>query len=262
MKRLKDKVAVVYGNGAIGGAVTMAFAQEGAKVFLAGRSEDKLNSIQNQVESMGGVIKTTQLDATDEQAINMHMDDIVQTTGKVNISFNAIGIPQRGIQGTALKELSLDNFMLPVSTYLTSHFLTAKAAIPHMLSQGNGVILMHTPNARRTSNPFVGGMVPTWAAMEALCRSFSVEYAALGVRAVCLHTTGIPETALIDEVWDIHGKSHGISFDDFHAVMEGGTHRKHLTKLDEMTSAAVFVASDEGSGITGTTFNLTAGMVF
>src|SRR6187402_3895477 len=97
--------------------------------------------------------------------------------------------------------------------------------------------------------------------MEALCRSLSVECGQFGVRAVCLHTTGIPETPLIDEVWDIHGKSHGITFEQFHAVMEGQTHRKRLTTLEELTNAAVFVTSDEGSAITGTNFNLTAGIV-
>jgi NAD(P)-dependent dehydrogenase (short-subunit alcohol dehydrogenase family) len=104
-------------------------------------------------------------------------------------------------------------------------------------------------------------MVPAWAAMEALCRSLSTECGQYGVRAVCLHTTGIPETSLIDEVWAIHGKAHGITFEQFHSVMEGMTHRKRLTTLDELTSAAVFVASDEGSAITGTLVNLTAGMI-
>ncbi len=104
-------------------------------------------------------------------------------------------------------------------------------------------------------------MVPAWAAIEALFRLLSVECGEHGVRAVCLLTTGIPETPLIDEVWDIHGKSHGITFEQFHAVMEGQTHRKRLTTLAELTNAAVFAASDEGSAITGTIFNLTAGMI-
>jgi NAD(P)-dependent dehydrogenase (short-subunit alcohol dehydrogenase family) len=130
-----------------------------------------------------------------------------------------------------------------------------------MVKQGNGVILMHTPNASHISPPFVGGMVPAWSAIEALCRSLSVECGEQGVRSVCLLTTGIPETPLIDEVWEIHGKAHGITFEQFHSMMEGNTHRKRLTTLKELTNAAVFVASDEGSAITGTILNLTAGMI-
>ena len=104
-------------------------------------------------------------------------------------------------------------------------------------------------------------MVPAWAAIEALSRSLSVELGPKGVRSLCLLTTGIPETPLIDEVWEIHGKAHGISFEQFHEVMEGRTLRNKLTTLKELTAAAVFAASDEGSALTGTAFNLTAGML-
>lgn len=261
MKRLENKVAVVYGDGTVGSAIAKTFAREGADVFLTGRTVSKLDAIAGEILSGGGAIETAQLDALDEQVVEAHMSEIVRKAGKVDISFNAIGIPQKGIQGTALTELSLENFTLPIITYTQSHFITAKAAAQRMVKAGSGVILMHIPNASRISPPFVGGMVPAWAALEALCRSLSVECGQYGVRSVCLLTTGIPETPLIDEVWDINGKSHGISFEQFHSVMEGATHRKRLTTLKELTSAAVFAASDESSAITGTTFNLTAGMI-
>ena len=189
------------------------------------------------------------------------MSELINRTGKVDISFNAIGLPMKGIQGTPLAELSLESFMLPITTYSQSHFITSKIAARQMMKQGSGVILAHTPNASRLSPPFVGGMIPASAAIEAIWRSLSVEYGQHGVRSVCLLTTGIPETSLIGEVWDIHGKAHGITFEQFHTVMESATHRKKLTTLDELTNAAVFVASDEGSGVTGTILNLTSGMI-
>jgi|SRR6185503_6958769 len=261
MKKLQNKVAVVYGDGTVGAAMATAFAREGAKVFMTGRTLTKLNAIADEVLSGGGAIEIAQVDALDEQAVERHLAGVVGSTGKIDISFNAIGIPQKGIQGTPLAELAAETFLLPVITYAKSHFVTAKAAARLMIKQGSGVILMHTPNASRISQPFVGGMVPAWAAMEALCRSLSVEYGQYNVRAVCLLTTGIPETSLIDEVYDIHGKAHGISFDEFNAVMAGMTHRRRATTLEELTNAAIFVASDEGSAITGTILNLTAGMI-
>jgi NAD(P)-dependent dehydrogenase (short-subunit alcohol dehydrogenase family) len=261
MKRLANKVAVVYGDGAIGSAVAKAFAKQGARVFLTGRTAAKLDAIAEEILSKGGTAEIARLDALDEPAVEKHMNEVIRKAGKIDISFNAIGIPQKGIQGMALTELSVENFSLPITTYTQSHFITAKAAAKHMVKQGKGVIVMHTPNASRTSNPFVGGMVPAWAALEAFCRSLSVECAQYGVRTVCLLTTGMPETPLIDEVWEIHGKSHGISFEQFNTVMESATHRQRLTTLEELTNAAVFATSDEGSGMTGTVFNLTAGMV-
>jgi len=261
MKKLENKVAVIYGDGGVGSAVAKAFAREGARVFLTGRTAKKLEAIAQEIKAEGGLIKTALLDALDEEAVEDHMNGVIKIDGHVDISFNAIGIPQRGIQGIPLMELSAESFFLPISTYTQSHFITSKVAARSMVKQNSGVILMHTPNASRISWPFVGGMIPAWAAIEALCRSLSVELGEQGVRTVCLHTTAIPETPLIDEVWDIQGKSHGISFEQFHAVMSGSTHRKRLTTLNEFTNAAVFAASDEGGAITGTIFNLTAGMI-
>jgi NAD(P)-dependent dehydrogenase (short-subunit alcohol dehydrogenase family) len=261
MKRLENKVAVVYGDGGIGSAVAKAFSMQGAMVFLAGRNEQKLDQIAREVSSEKSHIKTAIIDALDEQAVNLHMSEIVRKTGKIDISFNAIGISQKGVQGIELAQLPLESFLKPINTYTRSHFLTSKAAVGQMVKQGHGVILMHIPNASRISPPFVGGMVPAWAALEALSRSISVEYGQRGVRSICLLTTGIPETPLIDEVWEIHGKSHEISFEQFHKLMEDQTHRKKLTTLKELTSAAVFAASDEGSAVTGSILNLTAGMI-
>ncbi|HLZ89872.1 MAG TPA: SDR family oxidoreductase, partial [Puia sp.] len=100
-----------------------------------------------------------------------------------------------------------------------------------------------------------------WSALEALGRSLSVEYGQYGVRSVCLLTTAIPETPLIDEVFNIHGKAHGTDYDQFRSFMEGMTHRKRLTSLGELAGAAVFAASGEGGAVTGTILNLTSGMI-
>jgi enoyl-[acyl-carrier-protein] reductase (NADH) len=76
-----------------------------------------------------------------------------------------------------------------------------------------------------------------------------------------LLTTSIPETPLIEEVWKIRAKAYGTTLEQFRSTLEGMTHRKRLTTLEELTNAAVFVASDEGSAITGTILNLTAGII-
>ena len=262
MKKLENKVAVVYGDGAIGAAIAKAFARQGAKVFLTGRTLKKLDAIAEEILSGGGTVETARLDALNEQAVDKHMSDTVSKTGKIDISFNAIGgFLQDDIENLPLTELPVESFLLPITTYAQSHFVTAKAAARRMVKQGHGVIVMHTPNASRISPPFSGGLVPAWAAMEALCRSLSVECGLSGVRSVCLLTTAIPETPLIDELMKARAKARGITFEQFRSTMEGMTHRGRLTTLEELTNAAVFAASDEGSAITGTIFNLTAGMI-
>jgi NAD(P)-dependent dehydrogenase (short-subunit alcohol dehydrogenase family) len=265
MNRLKNKVAVVYGNGAVGGAIAKAFAGEGAKVFLAGLTTAKLKAIADEILFDGGAIETSRLDALNEQAVDAHMADVINKTGRIDISFNAIGIYQKDVGHIPLLDLSVEGFSLPIATYTQSHFITAKAAAKRMVKQGNGVILMHTANLSRISAPLAGGRGPAWAAMESLCRSFSVECGEHGVRVVCLFTTAIPETPIIDEafkeLYEAHAKTQGMPIEQFNAMVAGGTHRKRLTTLKELTNAAIFTASDEGSAITGTVVNLTAGMI-
>ncbi len=173
MKKLENKVAVVYGDGAVGGAIAKAFAREGARVFLTGRTLTKLNAIADEILPRGGAIETAQLDALDEQAVEKHMSEVIKKAGEIDISFNAIGIPQKGIQGIPLTELSVESFSLPITTYTRAHFITAKAAARRMVKQGHGVILMHTANASRISHPFgVASYRPgrQWKRSAALCR--------------------------------------------------------------------------------------------
>jgi len=265
MNRLKDKVAVIYGNGAVGAAVAKAYAREGANVFLTGLTVSKLETIAYEIKSQGGTIETALVDALDEQAVEKHIQGVIKKAGKVDISFNAIGISAKDAQHTVLTDLSLENFSLPITIYTQSHFITAKAAATRMMKQGNGVIVMHTANISRMSAPFGGGRAPAWAAMESLCRSFSVECGVHGVRAVCLFSTAIPETPIIkkafDELYYASAKASGMTREQFDSAVNSGTHRKQLTTLKELTDTAVFVASEEGSGITGTVINITAGMI-
>jgi NAD(P)-dependent dehydrogenase (short-subunit alcohol dehydrogenase family) len=156
---LIDKVVVVYGaGGAIGGAVARAFASEGARVFVTGRHVESVKVVADDIVAAGGSAEADQLDALDETAVERHLNAVIEKAGKIDVSFNAIGIPQQGIQGIPLTELSVKSFSLPVTTYAQSQFVTARAAARRMLAQRCGVILMHTPEPARLGAPLVGGM--------------------------------------------------------------------------------------------------------
>jgi NAD(P)-dependent dehydrogenase (short-subunit alcohol dehydrogenase family) len=258
---LENKNAVIYGAaGAVGATVASAFAREGARVFLTGRNPYALNRIAEEIRAAGGAAESAEVDALDEHAVTSHLDGVIDKA-TIDISFNAIGIKQNGIQGTPLTELALENFAWPINTYARAHFLTARAAARHMIAQKSGVILMHTPEPARLGIPLVGGMSPAWAAMEALNRAFSAEWAPHGVRAVCLRTTGMEETPEIDVVYGLHAKAYGITVKEFAATMAGNSQRKRATTLAELAEVAVFVASDRAAAMTGTVANLTGGVI-
>ena len=259
---LENKNAIIYGaGGAVGGAVARAFAREGARVFLTGRDLGAIDALAKEISAAGGATETAQVDALDEVAVASHLDAVVEKAATVDISFNAIGIPQQDMQGIPFTELSVESFSLPIATYTRAHFVTGRAAARHMIGQQSGVVLMHTPEPARSTAPLLGGMSPAWAAMESLNRAFSAEWAQYGVRAVCLRTTGIEETPTIDVVFGLHAKAHGITQEEFRAAIAAGTHRKRATTLLELGEVAAFVASDRAAAMTGTVANLTGGII-
>ncbi len=88
---LEDKNAVIYGGGgSVGGAVARAFAREGARVFLAGRTLATLEEVAEEIRSAGGVAETAQVDALDEKAVDEHADAVAAQAGSIDVSFNAI----------------------------------------------------------------------------------------------------------------------------------------------------------------------------
>ncbi len=151
---LEDKNAVIYGaGGSIGGAVARTFAREGARVFLAGRTRASLDTVADDIEAAGGHAEVTVLDALDGRAVDEHVGEIVERAGSIDVSFNAISI--RDVQLIPLVEMSSEDFMLPISTGATTHFLTATSAARHMATQGSGVILTLSSSAVRAYVPGV-----------------------------------------------------------------------------------------------------------
>lgn len=261
--QLQNKNAIIYGaGGAIGGAVALAFAREGAKVFLAGHSKESLLPVYEEIIHTGGQAEIDVLDATNEHEVNKHFRNAVDKAGKIDISFNAIGIPQTGVQGIPLLELSPEGFTTPIHIYATSNFLTARAAGRHMSENGYGVILTVTAPPSRLATPNMGGMPSSWSVIESLTRTFAGELGRSGVRVVCLRPDGLPESDTITEVYGLHAKVLGMPSNlEFQSVMEGFTLLKRLPKLKELADTAVFIASDGASAITGTVINLSCGVL-
>ena len=260
---LEKKTAVIYGaGGAIGGAVARAFAKEGAKVFLTGRNLTSVAATAKEIVAAGGAAEAAQVDALDESAVEGHISEVVKKAGGIDISFNAITpVPQPGTQGIPIAQLSVESFTAPITAYMRSYFLTARAAARRMVENRSGVILIHTPEPARLGAPLIGGMGPAWAAMEAFNRNLSAEFGSYGIRAVCLRSTGLPETHTIEVVFGLHAKAMGIPQEQFLKFVESMTHRKRSSTLAEVANTAVFLASDRASGLTGTVANLTGGMI-
>jgi NAD(P)-dependent dehydrogenase (short-subunit alcohol dehydrogenase family) len=257
---LQDKVAVIYGaGGAVGGAVARAFAAEGAELFLTGRRPAPVEAVAKEIAAAGGSAVASQVDALDEEAVDSHLRSVVDQAGRVDISFNAVGIPDAEILGVPLTEVAASTFALPITAYAMSYFLTARLAARRMIPNGSGVIMTVTALPARMGSRLNGGYGPAQAAKEALTRDLSLELAPQGIRVVGLRPHGMPETASMREVFD--AKELGLSWDQFQAYLAGSTHSRRVMTLAETADLAAFLASDKARGMTGTTVNLSMGSV-
>ena len=257
---LKDKVAVIYGaGGAMGSAVARAFATEEANLFLTGRHLAPVEAVAKEVDSSGGSAEAAEVDALDEQAVDQHLQSVIDKAGRIDISFNAVGIPDAEILGVPLVELDVEQFSLAITAYTRSYFLTARLAARRMVATRSGVIMTVTSIPSRTGTPLQGGYPPAMAAKEALTRDLSAELAPQGIRVVGLRPQAMPETGRIKEGFELYAKASDMTWEQFQESLAGRTHTRRLSTLAEMARMAVFMASDKASGMTGTTVNLTMG---
>jgi 3-oxoacyl-[acyl-carrier protein] reductase len=258
---LEHKNAVIYGGaGSVGSAVARAFAREGARVFLAGRTLATLDQVAQEIATSGGAVETAQVDAVDERAVDEHADAVAEKAGGIDVSFNAIG--HGDVHGAPLIEMSLEDFARPITTAMRSQFLTTKAAARHMTKQGSGVIMAITATTARLAIPEVGGTGVTFDAIESLCRQWACELGRHGVRVVWLQTTGLPE-AIADTggVFPAYGtgSGNGMTRAELIAWQRRSTILDRLTSLAEVGNVAAFMASDHAGAMTATAANITCG---
>jgi NAD(P)-dependent dehydrogenase (short-subunit alcohol dehydrogenase family) len=259
---LEHKTAVIYGaGGSIGSAVARAFAAEGAKVFLTGRQRAPLEVIAGEINSAGGSALAAEVDALDEQAVDRHLQSVIEKAGRLDISFNAVGISDKDLLGVPLVDLDVEQFSRAISTYTRSYFLTARLAAKHMIQKKSGVIMTVTGLPARTGTKLNGGYGASQAAKEALTRDLSMELAPHGIRVVGLRPHGLPESSTMRELYEIKFQASGMTWEQFLAFLASVSHSRRVMTLAEVADMAILMASDHASGMTGTTVNLTMGGV-
>jgi 3-oxoacyl-[acyl-carrier protein] reductase len=248
---LESRNAVIYGGGgSIGGAVARAFAREGARVFLAGRTPETVEAVAEEIRAAGGTADAAQIDALDERAVDEHADAVAAQAGGIDISFNLIAHPYT--HGVPIAEMAVDDYLAPVQTAVRTTFLTARAAARHMIPRRSGVILAFGGPGDRsgpTRDYNLGGTQVAFDAIESMRRQLAVELGLHGVRVVTLASGGVPET--LPEGFD--GR------DEIVGMIEGQTLLGRAATLEDVGNAAAFAASDWARSLTAAIVNVSCG---
>jgi NAD(P)-dependent dehydrogenase (short-subunit alcohol dehydrogenase family) len=242
---LQNKTAIVYGAaGPVGAAVAAAFAREGARVVLAGRTQQTLAKVAEQIRGAGGNVQTAVVDVTDKAATRAHAD-AVAATGGIDIAFNATS--NDDLQGIPLLDMDFTDFARPVSKAIATHFVIATATARHMTSRGGVILAM---GGGREAIPGLGGSHVAWSALAGLCRQLASELGPRGIRVAWLLSPGSPDP-------DSPNPGDPGPGDPLAATTLLG----RLPSFTDVANAAVFAASDWAATMTAAEINLTGGAV-
>lgn len=247
---LENRVAVVYGGGGpVGSAIARGFAREGATTVLAGRVLERVEAIAEHIRAEGGAAEAVAVNALSETAVDALVDDVVARHGSLDISCNVIGVAD--VQGTPMIDMTLADFLSPVTTAVTTQFLTMRAAGRQMSRQGRGVILTFGGGGARNPirNYSIGGFITALAAVDAMRRQLAAELGGVGVRVLTLESGGIGDALPED-------------FPNRQALLDSlvaPTMLNRLASYEDVGNVAAFAASDYAASITGTNLNISCG---
>ena len=246
-QRLGGKIAlVVGGTSGIGRAIALRYAGEGAAVVVAARrrqSNDADTPTDEAIRDLGGVAEYAELDVTDPLAVDRVVDDTVRRTGRLDILvFSAGAIGGAGDS----REVDLEEFDQQFAVDVRGAFLCARAALRHFEPMKYGKIVIVTSNFGLVGVKGLAAYCAAKAACIGLVRAMAVEFGGSGinVNALCPGAT----RTLTGDLY----RSDPAVIETWKRMtplrMRGGA---FIAEAEDVASAALFLASDEASFMTG-----------
>jgi 3-oxoacyl-[acyl-carrier protein] reductase len=250
VNKLQGRVAVVTGSSrGIGAAIARLFASEGAAVVVHGRDRTAVAAVTSEIEQAGGRALAAIADLADyEQVVSMR-DSIEGNLGTVDILVaNAGGSP---IRPGPLEDITEEDWRASVDANLTVTFLTVKAFLPGMKQRGQGIIITMSSAAARRPNP---GAPMAYAAakagIELLTKEIAAQAGPHGVRANCI----APETILTESNQQQIPTDVQAQLREIHPIRRLGT-------PEDVAHAALYLASEHSSWVSGITLDVAGGSV-
>lgn len=254
--KLENQTAIVTGGGrGIGKEIVLALAREGANVLLAARDQQALESVAQEVREMQRQAIVIKTDVSLEAQVNAMVDAAIKKFGRIDILVNNAGIVGPTAPVTNVTREQWDEVL---AINLTGAFLCARAVIPHMLEQHSGAIINIASIAGKFAyalrSPYA---VSKWG-MLGLSRSMAQELGEYNIRvnAIC---PGPTQGDRMRAVIAVRARELGRSEAEMEKTYLQGTALKKWVDPAHVAAAVVFLASAEGSSITGEAIDITSG---
>jgi NAD(P)-dependent dehydrogenase (short-subunit alcohol dehydrogenase family) len=240
--RLNGKVALITGGtSGIGEATAVLFAREGAKVAITGRSQERGEKVVSLITKNGGEVIFLECDVRLADRCRASVEQTIAKFGQLDILFNNAGIylPQ------TVLECSEDEWDLTMDINLKGTFLMSKFVLPGMIARGSGVIINNSSGWGLVGGDKAVSYCASKGGVVLLTKAMAIDHGPHGIRVNCI-CPGDVDTPMLP----VDAKMRGLGRDEY---MAGAANRPmgRVGTAEEIAKAALFLASDESSFMTG-----------
>ena len=234
MAKLENRVALIYGGtSGLGEATARLYAKEGAKVAIAGRSEERGNKIVKDIQDNGGEAVFVKVDLMDSDQIKQSVQDTVDTFGTIDILYNGAGILDKYEDIINTDEETFDSV---IEINLKTVFMATKEVMPIFVEKGKGVVI----NLGSQGSKFAGvggtSYVSSKHALVGFTKQLAYDFGPKGIKANLL-APGYIDTPMTDDVEEKRLKE---------------IPDQRAGKPEEVANLALFLASDDSNYMNGT----------
>jgi NAD(P)-dependent dehydrogenase (short-subunit alcohol dehydrogenase family) len=240
--RLENKVALITGaTSGIGEATALLFAREGASVASTGRNEKRGHAVTRQILESGGKAIFIRTDVRKIDECRRAVDETLRAFGRLDILFNNAGV---FCPHTTL-DCSEEEWDFQLDINLKGTFLMSKSALPRMIQQGSGVIINNSSGWGLVGGDAAVAYCASKGGVVLLTKAMAIDHGRQGIRVNCI-CPGDVDTPMLPE----DARMRGLRWEDYLA----GCANRPLGRIgtaEEIAKAALFLASDDSSFMTG-----------
>ncbi len=254
---LEGKVAIVTGGGkGIGRAISLAFARQGADVVVAARTESALKEVATAIEAIGRKSLALVTDLSDAEQSLVMVDRTLEKFGKIDVLVN-----NSGVEGPTanVADMDLEAWNQVLAVNLTGAMLCAKHVLKNMIPRQSGVIINISSGMGRRGVALRSPYSASKWGIIGFTQSLAWEVGRHGIRVNCI-VPGPAEGDRIERVLKKRSKILGITLEELMESFKARSPLNRLVKPEEVAALAVFLASEESSGMTGQAINCSAGI--
>lgn len=240
--RLSDRVALITGgNSGIGRATALLFAQEGAKVAITGRDEERGKRVVEEIRKASGAAVFIRSDVRFAKECRQAVNETLRQFGRLDILFNNAGV----FYARSVVDCPEEEWDLTIDVNLKGTYLMSKYVLPVMIAQGSGVIINNGSGWGITGGNEAASYCASKGGVVLLTKAMAIDHGGQGIRVNCL-CPGDVDTPMLPA----DAKTRGIEWTEYLAEAANRPLGRIGTP-EEIARAALFLASDDSSFMTG-----------